>query len=397
MAGHGTDRRGWSPAETVITPANVGTVTSGWSAALTAHSTEPISDSNTVIQVGQGVIRALDRASGNQEWSIAGDAATPPAIRGADLISTLGGGVCAVQTRSLATGVLGPSITIGGITVPPGGLSACSPGSAIVTIGDTILLTHTTAAIGAGINCAGNGWGFATDVVALDTNLATKWHFEQTDGGCGVPNFSTLFGYGELATDGTRVFAVREKTLSAFPLACTSTCTPSWTIDIGHPIVGAPIVLANGDVAVGDNAGTLFARHPSTGAPDWASVGESAAANTDTGPVATDTSVFVTGHDGTVRTYAAAGCGSATCAPAWTAPVGATPGWRSSIGGNVLYVPTSGTGLLAFDARGCGAPTCSALKTLVAAHSIIGPPAIVGGRIIVTTGSDIETVALPTA
>ncbi len=396
MAGHGPDRRAWSPAETVITPANVATVTAGWSATLTAPDTEPVSDANTVIQAGQGTIRALDRASGSQRWSVSGDAAMPPAIRNGTLISALGSTVCVLQTRALATGVLGPSATFGGFTVPPGSISMCSPGGAIVTIGDTILFTHTTAALGTGVHCGGTGWEFATDVVAVNGNLIPEWSHEETQGACGLPDFSTLIGYSETATDGTRAFVVRGSTLSAFALSCASPCAPSWSVDVGQPIVGAPIVLANGDVAVGDKAGTLSARHAATGAADWSSTSEPGAANTSTSPAATDASVFMTGPDGTVRSYAAAGCGSPTCSPTWTAPIGATPAQRASIGGGVLYVPASGNGLVTFDARGCGAATCSALKTIVAAHPITGPPAIVGGRVIVPTRSDIETFALPT-
>ena len=61
----------------------------------------------------------------------------------------------------------------------------------------------------------------------------------------------------------------------------------------------------------------------------------------------------------------------------------------------MIYVPSDDGALIAFDARGCGAATCSKSATLLADHPISAPPFIVSGRIIVATASDFETFALP--
>ena len=67
----------------------------GWTAAATGHGLEPIGDANHVIQNGQGTLRALDRSTGAELWSVSDGSALTPALRGDQLITTYAG--CAVR------------------------------------------------------------------------------------------------------------------------------------------------------------------------------------------------------------------------------------------------------------------------------------------------------------
>jgi hypothetical protein len=50
---------------------------------------------------------------------------------------------------------------------------------------------------------------------------------------------------------------------------------------------------------------------------------------------------------------------------------------------------------VAYDARGCGAPTCSSLKTLTTTANIGAAAVVVSGRVIVRTAAGgLETFAL---
>ena len=110
-----------------------------------------------------------------------------------------------------------------------------------------------------------------------------------------------------------------------------------------------------------------------------------------TGPVAVTAGVaYAVSNGGTLSAFPADGCGTATCAPTWTAHPGGTL-FGPSVASGAAFV-TSGDGkLLAYDAAGCGAKTCDPSWTAGAGSGVAAPPAVSGA--VVYTGSTDGTVS----
>jgi hypothetical protein len=69
--------------------------------------------------------------------------------------------------------------------------------------------------------------------------------------------------------------------------------------------------------------------------------------------------VYVTGFDGNLSVFDAAGCGKPVCPPRWTAQLdNAVIDSSVAVAGGVAYVGDSGGRLYAFPAAGCGRPIC---------------------------------------
>src|SRR5262249_13326211 len=139
----------------------------------------------------------------------------------------------------------------------------------------------------------------------------------------------------------------------------------------------APVAEATGSVFVLSGS-ELVALDRTTGGDAWrAELGTGA---TGTGIAVADGTVYVTAVDssgttGTLLALPAAGCGAATCAPAWTtAPGGA--GGSPVVAGGVVYSSTP-TAVVAVAAAGCGGSTCDPL---------ISVPQPAAGRLAVSDG-----------
>ena len=101
--------------------------------------------------------------------------------------------------------------------------------------------------------------------------------------------------------------------------------------------------------------------------------------------------------------YPAAGCGAATCPPAWSAEVDTLPNTgapvlQPAVAGGVVYLAGEGGVLYAFDAAGCGAATCAPLWSASVGSEITGAPAVSNGRVYVgTADARLVAFALPAA
>lgn len=87
---------------------------------------------------------------------------------------------------------------------------------------------------------------------------------------------------------------------------------------------------------------------------------------------------------GTLYAFKAGGCGRPTCTPVWTAPV---PGAGTpTVADGVVYLEAGDGRLLAFLATGCGpATTCSPLWTGILKTSAQAPPAVANGLVYATS------------
>jgi outer membrane protein assembly factor BamB len=139
---------------------------------------------------------------------------------------------------------------------------------------------------------------------------------------------------------------------------------------------------------VGTNAATLYAVDPATGAIDWSTpVG---AAISEPAAVA-DRTEFVPTADGRLVALDAA-----TGARSWTASTGVELGVQPAVAGGVVFTGSDDGALHAFTAAGCGSATCEPLWTASTASTgssaVSGGPAVSGGQLYVGT-ADGQVVA----
>jgi hypothetical protein len=87
---------------------------------------------------------------------------------------------------------------------------------------------------------------------------------------------------------------------------------------------------------------------------------------------------------GTLYAFKAGGCGHATCAPVWTAPVPNTDS-SPTVSGGVVYIVSGAGRLLAFAAGGCGRATCGPLWSGTMKSSANASPAVANGLVYATS------------
>jgi outer membrane protein assembly factor BamB len=183
--------------------------------------------------------------------------------------------------------------------------------------------------------------------------------------------------YWPLAISGTTLFSAQLSPtgiLRAFARkGCgAATCSPLWQGDVaaGHayspPLVtGATVVVAGDD---GGSNARLWA-FPTAGcgaascAPTWtADLGANADPDFFTSSYASAVKgfVFAGSPDGSLRVFAAAGCGAAVCAPVWTAAGSGFVIESIAANGRVLVVrdQLTTTTVSAYKLKGCGQAVC---------------------------------------
>ena len=175
------------------------------------------------------------------------------------------------------------------------------------------------------------------------------------------------------------------------------TCSPAWTASTGGPIFAGPLV-ANNLVYVGSEDHRLYA-FPANGCgrstcfPVW--TGNTGGA-IDSAPTLGNGVVYVGSQDGKLYAFNAAGCGGPLCKPLWTAQVGASIfGSSPAVANGVVYIASftesdgSTSKLYAFNAGGCGAPTCQPLWTAIDGEYVASSPAVANGRVYIGSGDDL--------
>ncbi|MCU7724266.1 PQQ-like beta-propeller repeat protein [Actinoplanes sp. KI2] len=198
--------------------------------------------------------------------------------------------------------------------------------------------------------------------------------------------------------------------LFAFPAAgCgAATCRPLWT---GRMLDGATgsVTVADGIAYVGDFTGHLYAfRATGCGrascAPLWTGAG---ATNENLHTAAAGNGyVYVDSFQSTpelftgrLLAFPAAGCGSATCKPTWTADLGG-PGTGVAISGSTVFAGSStlfGDGvntdyhLMAFAGGGCGHAVCKPLRSyFTGGFGVEGGLAIAGNTLLASDNDTID-------
>lgn len=172
---------------------------------------------------------------------------------------------------------------------------------------------------------------------------------------------------------------------------CTSPCDPDWTVDLPRERSGSGLAASrDGTTLFTSVAGKLHAVDIASGTVAWtadapASVGGAA-------PAATPDGVFVTnevssGPGSALIAYPPGGCGTPTCAPAWTTPLPGNALGQVAATEDLLFVATSDNTLAAYPAvctDGCAPLWSINLGT----RFMSSPPVVSRGRVVVATRSD---------
>jgi len=176
-----------------------------------------------------------------------------------------------------------------------------------------------------------------------------------------------------------------------------STCLPLWTGTTGGAIDSGPLV-ANGIVYVGSEDHRFYAFSAngcgrSSCTPLWT---VSTGAGINSAPAIANGVVYFGSQDGKLYAVNANGCGSLICKPLWTAQVGQSIfGSSPAVNGGIVYIASfiesdfSSSKLYAFNANGCGRPTCQPMWTAPAGDFVSSSPAVANGKVYVGSGDDL--------
>ncbi|HEY4383718.1 MAG TPA: PQQ-binding-like beta-propeller repeat protein, partial [Ktedonobacteraceae bacterium] len=288
-----------------------------------------------------GMLDALNARTGAQIWSIrVTDAvsdtyqnAAPIVVNGTLYLHTINGNVYAVDARS---GTVRWSTHVDVPTNPRnGGASIPTEANGVVYVGGSQYLYALDARNGAMLwRGMVNSWDPFTPVVAQGIVYA--------------------------AADTGNVLAFNATGCDA------AICSPLWNSSFGLSKstealgqINYPPSVANGVLYLGTVAdpvfggGYLFAVNARTGATLWkASIdktGVSGEGGFYASPVVANGVVYVIGQDGQFSTFRAAGCGSTTCEPFWTANFRNNfgPGYSITVLDSSVYLTTPGGALYA--------------------------------------------------
>jgi hypothetical protein len=362
-----------NPIESAITPGTVGALAPAWTAPGVADAVW----GNRVVGASRSAVRSLDAATGAEQWSVAID--DPPGVGvaaarvgatvvGDDVLASYTWGVYSPHGVVCGGQTLRLDLATGEQEAPPSAV----PSAAIVPFGDRVA-TYDQPYIYPGdqgpvqVPCA-FGHPTAVSVVEAATG-ATQW--TGAVGGRPVVLDDQL-----LTSSGTTLRSYVASGCGA------TTCDPTWTAVL--PATVAELAADAGGrlyaltAAVGD-ARQLLALDRTDGSVDWSAPLPAGAA---TMTVAAGRVHVAAGT--TLATFGRAGCGSATCAPLWTAALPAAVAGNVASGGGVVYAATTGGAVLAYDAGGCGAAACEPLATVTVAAT---PTRTIvdGGRLFVTS------------
>jgi phospholipase C len=264
-----------------------------------------------------------------------------------------------------------PSITLSSSSAPPTGrvsvkgIRGFQPAEMVELYFDSTDVDYTIA--------AGTG-GFGFTAVNIPTSAAPGPHWITAVGrtsGASAQASVWVSGAWQLAgqTDTGERFNKFENVISR---KNATSLQPSWTGSVdgaaATPVIGfdnvrrTPIVVETSDggtIAAFDATGCGSA----TCAPLW--TGDAG------GPIAGSAvidgqNVIVATQDGTIASFPLTGCGSATCTPDWTGSAGSAIDDSPSLahdslgpGRDLVLVGTDGAKIVAFDGAGCGAATCA--------------------------------------
>jgi hypothetical protein len=380
--------------ESRLTAANVGTLAPVWSQQGTFFSEPMVPGDGRLYAVNGGTLEALSSADGHTLWTrtlvtsggLTGDADNRPwpVVKAGDELwvgwerivrDEPPPWLCdgAIQRVDPGTGtVLG--------TVDDGG-----PGQ-IAPVGSLAITNAWHNEVGNDFSCGGSSF-----LTVSDLGSGTPiWAADQPN--AGAPNMPVVIG--DRLFDGVRAYDLTGCGAAICPPV--GFITLPLDVDLLFHMAGSSgRLFATARVQNGtQQSSDLLAIDPQTLEVLW----RAPLTDLRDGVLAiTPDSVFVVGIDpdgSTIEAFPAAGCGAATCDAQWRAPLGYNGSMPAiAVAGGVVYAGHGGPGgvsagseVLAFDAAGCGAATCSPLASL----DVLGAPndiVVASGRLFVVSGN----------
>lgn len=377
--GAGPGRTSFNPFETEITPATVADLALVWTATGDggAGMGPPVTSLRGVHASDFVGMYTFSFDTGERLWSQPVDPTAPftvgPVVADNDRV-VLGygfgnlGGHWTTSIRDAATGA-----ELGGSVRSPGLVDG---------LDGNLLLTRAIA--------FGSGTPIVTAITVSDLGSPTAGWTATIDFSSGRATTDALTlshtrvyqaGPGLNAANAVRAFPVATAPPQCPPPAPAGFGCPEWLTPIDGTTATSPVIDGSDETVVytGTDTGAVYALDTATGAIRWSSAEAAPARVTDT-PALADGSLYVPTTDGLVVLDAGTG------APQWTAAAGSLRVQPAVAGGLVFTGAEDGT-VMAFDAAGCGNPSCDPLWSVDAGDtSISGAPAVNQGRLYVGTG-----------
>jgi outer membrane protein assembly factor BamB len=182
---------------------------------------------------------------------------------------------------------------------------------------------------------------------------------------------------------GVRAYPLADGRSDCGPDVAPYFACPAWAASLeglGTPTTSPVLGPGEDALYVATGAGRVVALDAADGAIRWSAALGSPPADD---PALAGGVLYLPLEDGRLVALPVAGC-PATCAPAWSTPLGA-PGGQPAVAGGAVVVGTDAGRLVALDAAGCGAATCDPLWEDDLGSRITGDPAISGGRVFAGT------------
>lgn len=384
--GQGPDRAAYNPFETEIGTATVADLTEQWTAPTDAGGVSDPVVSNAGVHVSAGDVSyyGFDPATGARLWKhdVAPEgsvifAAQPFADAGTLLVS-------------YGRGNLGGSYTVERLDGATGASLGIIDGFGFVNGQRGSLMVQHRVGFGSGGPVATSlkvsdsadpsvGW---SGIIHVTTNSSAS---SVTLGEAGV--YQAGAGIVSMADPASPTIG---NGVRAWPLSGVPHCGPSNAISCpmwATPLNGSGTVpVLNGDESVlytATSAGTAYAVSTVDGSILWsASLGAGASAI----PALAEGVLYVPTVDGRLVALDADGCGAATCSSLWSATGGTgSISDQPAVAGGVVFTGWGDGSVHAFTAAGCGVATCSPVWSVSTGSAISGAPAVSNGQLYVGT------------
>jgi outer membrane protein assembly factor BamB len=389
--GAGPGRTAYNSFETEITPATVADLALEWTATGDGAAMGPPITSLRGVHASDPVgVYAFSFDTGARLWTQPVPPTAPfvvgPVVADGDRV-VLGygfgnlGGNWITSVRDAATGT-----DLGSAGVRNGLVDGLEGG---------ILLTHAfhfgsgtpvvTSMAVSNLASPGTGWSSNIDFGNGGVSRALTLGHTRIYGAGGGPISPTSSGN-----------AVRAYLVATPPAQCPAPAPagfgcPVWVTPISGTTATPPVIDGSNESVVytGTNVGDVYALDTATGSILWTSAAAAPGQVTDT-PALAGGYLYVPTTTGLLVLDAATG------ATEWTAPAGSL-GVQPAVAGGLVFTGAQDGTVMAFDATGCGAPSCGALWNVDSGDvAITGAPAVNQGRLYVgTSDSRLLAYGLP--
>ncbi len=391
VSGGGPSRSGFNPLEGAITPANVATLTPGWSWTVPNDPTASVQGPAVVpggayVASGREVF-ALDPATGVQLWNTA-LVSDPNIVTSAATEPSRGHGrvYASVPTAQLGNSG-GGTFAVDASTGTGRALVAREARSAVVPRDGRIVGGFEDVDPTGPFEPFRVAGYFVTDV----SDPSKSWDMDIATGSIHGP----AVALPEPVVGADRFFVSRGNTVSAYPLTkpngCAETrpeyhfveCPSLWSVTL-QAAVNRRVTLSEDGRTLVLTAGPFIAGlDPADGSLDWFA-SKSGPSSFLTVPAVDGATTFAVDGAGKLWAYDRDGCPGGQCTPQWSADTGGDVVVQPTIAGGVVYTATTGGVIRAFPAAGCGASTCSNLWEGSVASAPTGL-AVALGRVFVAT------------